>query len=178
MKTHGILKAEKSESSVTKKMKNALCKCIRTIFQTFWFCIYLHYRNQYSTIDFFSAIPATPLFVLLINMPLCKQADGGGGNGKISVIGTFCVVLAWIISFHGWKECPLLKYPWAKYCNDLSVVAVHKDVLCACIILFNACACLRLLLKLALWNQQQWTKNKSTDRGFNRKRCSVILQKN
>lgn len=103
-----------------------------------------------------------------------KQMEGW--EWKKSVIGTFCVVLIWTISFHGWRECPLLKYPWAKYCNDLSVVAVHKDVLCASIILFNACACRRLLLKLALWNQQQWTKNRGRDQGFNRKRCFVILQ--
>lgn len=31
------------------------------------------------------------VFVSLINMPLCKQADGGGGNEK-SFIGTFWVV--------------------------------------------------------------------------------------
>lgn len=89
MKTHAIREAEKSENSVTKKKKNSPCKCVRTIFIGFWFGIHLHYRNQYSKIDFFQQfLQIHYVFVSLINMALCKQADEGGGNEK-GVIGTF-----------------------------------------------------------------------------------------
>lgn len=132
MKTHGNLwvwgsKRTSSLSGVTAKYEKCRLQMHISHFHSEWFSIHLHYSNRYGKMDF-SAIPANPLcIVLVINKPLCKHRDGDGGSGAF----WWCRGLDYQIK-QSWREYPLLKYLWARHCDDLSMAAASSSSVGIC----------------------------------------------
>lgn len=148
-----------------QKQRKRTSQVCENRFHRFWFRIHLHYCTNIATWVFFQQfLQSFYVFVKLINVPFCKHIDGKGGIFlKLGGARVNC-------RFHGWRECPLLKYPWAKYCNDLPLVAVHKDAL-VCVYNPPQCVCLSTAAAETCLN------NSGTDQGFNRKNVLHLCKK-
>lgn len=81
-------------------MKNPACKCVRTIFlQGDSAFIFITAINVAKHFFFQLFLQNHYVFVLLVNMSLCKHADGGGGHEKKRERDILGGAQVWIISY-------------------------------------------------------------------------------